>query len=76
MNSPIILLAYFSPETVLPLASILATIVGAAMFCTRGTVRFVVRCFRGAIRRPRRAAQVHAPHFDSGRARVAEETRE
>ncbi len=76
MSTPIILLAYFSPETVLPLASILATIVGGAMFCTRGSVRFVVRCIRGAIRRPRRAAQVHAPHFDSGRARVAEETRE
>jgi hypothetical protein len=76
MSAHMILLAYFSPETVLPLASILATVVGGAMFCTRGSVRFVVRCFRGAFRRPRRAARVHAPHFDSGRARVADETRE
>ncbi len=73
MSAPILILAYFSPETVLPLASIVATIVGGAMFCTRGTIRFAVRCFRGAIKRPRRAARVRAPHFESGRAMVPEE---
>jgi hypothetical protein len=44
-------LAYFSPETVMPLTSIVATIVGAAMLLTRGTIRFLVHCVRGALRR-------------------------
>ena len=76
MSAPNVLLAYFSPETVLPLTSIVATIVGGAMFLTRGSIRFLVRCFRGALRRPRRVARASAPHFDSRRAMVAEETRE
>ncbi len=76
MSPYLLVFAYFSPETVLPLTSIVATIVGGAMLLTRGSLRFFVRCIRGALRRPRRVAPARAPHFDSRRARVAEETRE
>jgi hypothetical protein len=76
MIAPNFVLAYLSPDTVLPLTSILAMIAGGAMFLTRGSVRFVVRCFRAALRRPRRAARPRAPHFDTRRAMVSDETRE
>jgi hypothetical protein len=76
MSAPNVLLAYLSPETVLPLTSIVATVAGAAMFLTRGSIRFLVRYFRGALRRPQRVAGTSEPHFDSRRVMLAEETRE
>jgi len=76
MSAPNVLLAYLSPDTILPLTSIVATIVGGAMLLTRGSIRFLLHCFRGALRRPRRGAGARAPHFESRRAMVAEETRE
>jgi hypothetical protein len=63
VSVPNVLLAYLSPETVLPLTSIVAAIAGGAMFLTRRPIRFLVRCFRGAIRRPQRNAAVSEPHF-------------
>jgi hypothetical protein len=76
MSAPYILLAYLSPDTVLPLTSIVATIAGAAMLLTRGSIGFLVRCFRSALRRPRRVAGASGPHFESQRAMAADETRE
>jgi hypothetical protein len=76
MSAQSVLLAYFSPETVVPLTSILAAILGAAMFSTQRSIRFLVRCFRGALRRPQRIAKTSAPHFEPNRAVVAEEPRE
>ena len=76
MSPPNVLLAYFSPETVLPLTSIVAASVGGAMFLTRGSIRFLVRCFRGALRRARWVAGASEPHFHSPRAAVADEIRE
>jgi hypothetical protein len=76
MSAPNVLLAYLSPDAVLPLTSIVATIVGGAMLLTRGSLRFLVRCFRVALRRPQRIAQASAPHFGSRRAMHAKETRE
>ncbi len=76
MSAPNVLLAYLSPETILPLTSIVATIVGAAMLLTRGSIRFFFRCFRSALRRPRRVAGASEPHFASRRAMIAEETKE
>jgi hypothetical protein len=54
MSAPNVLLAYLSPDTVLPLTSIVATIAGGAMLLTRGSIRFLVRCFRDTFRRPQR----------------------
>jgi hypothetical protein len=71
-----VLLAYLSPETFLPLTSVVAAIAGGAMFLTRGSIRFLVRCFRGALRRPQGVVGAGRPHFPSRRARLAEKTRE
>lgn len=38
-------LAYFGPETTMPLASALAAVAGAAMFVGRGTVHWVKTTF-------------------------------
>jgi hypothetical protein len=67
--------AYLSPETVLPLTSIVATIAGGAMLLTRGSLKFILRCFRNAVRRPRRVARAGAPHFHTQGARVTEKPR-
>jgi hypothetical protein len=37
-----LILAYFGPETFLPLTSIVAAIVGVAMMCGRNTIRFLL----------------------------------
>ena len=76
MRHFLLVFAYFSPETILPLTSIVATIVGGAMLLTRGSIRFLFHCIRSALRLPRRVARTRAPHFDSRRAMVAKETRE
>lgn len=65
-------LAYFSPETVLPLTSIVATIAGAAMLLTRGSLRFLLRCLRLAIGRKRREEGTRGPHFSTAGAEVSE----
>jgi len=41
------LYAYLGPETMLPLASVIAGIVGAFMMFGRNTFRFFARCVRG-----------------------------
>jgi hypothetical protein len=45
------------------LTSIVATIAGAAMLLTRGSLRFLLRCFRLAIRREKPVAGTGTPHF-------------
>lgn len=76
MSAPKILLAYLSPDSILPLTSIVATIAGAAMLFTRGSIRFLVGCFRAVLRRPRRLAGTRAPHFKSRHTMLAEEPRD
>jgi hypothetical protein len=69
--SPFIL-GYFSPETVLPLTSIVATIAGAAMLLTKGSLRFLFRCLRAAIRRPKPVEVRNPPHFHGAEVPLAE----
>jgi hypothetical protein len=76
MGAPHVLLAYLSPDTVLPLTSIAAAVVGGSMFLTRRSIRFVVRCLRRALTRPQRVAGVSEPHFNSRRIMRAEQTSE
>jgi hypothetical protein len=71
VSTPDILLAYLSPETVLPLTSIVAAIAGGSMFLTRSSIRFLVRCFRGAFRRPPRTDGASEPHFRGSERRLA-----
>jgi hypothetical protein len=44
------ILAYFSPEVVLPVASVLAAVMGFIMMVGRAPIRFVARGFRTAAR--------------------------
>ncbi len=50
MCATALLIAYFSPETMLPLSSLIATIVGFALLVKRSSVRFVAHCCRQALR--------------------------
>jgi len=62
-TSNFILFAYFSPETLLPAASIVATVVGVVMMMGRGSWRFLVLSFRRGFRRGDGVAEVSQPHF-------------
>jgi hypothetical protein len=61
--SQFILFGYFSPETFLPAASIVATVLGVVMMMGRGSWRFLVLCFKRGFRRGDRVAGVRQPHF-------------
>jgi hypothetical protein len=58
-----VLFGYFSPETFLPAASILATVLGVVLMVGRGSWRFLVLCSRRGFRRGERAARASQPHF-------------
>ncbi len=63
MSAYLAVLAYFSPETMLPLSSIIATIAGCALMVKRSSFRFVVRSCRASLYRRRGVGRVKAPHF-------------
>jgi hypothetical protein len=63
MDSMPQILAYFSPETMLPLSSLLATVVGFALLIKRSSIRFAVHCCRSAFRKLPGRSAVEAPHF-------------
>jgi hypothetical protein len=72
MGYPCFLLAYFSPETVLPLSSIIATIAGFALLIKRSSFRFIARAFRAGLRRRSRIARLNRPHFRVGATETIE----
>ena len=45
------LFAYFGPETTLPLASVLAGVLGVVMMFGRATLRVLARPFRALLRK-------------------------
>jgi hypothetical protein len=55
--------AYFTPETLLPVGSIVATVAGLAMMLGRGSLSFLFRCFRRVARPSTWIAGVSRPHF-------------
>jgi ABC-type lipoprotein release transport system permease subunit len=55
--------AYFSPETMLPATSIIATIAGILMMLGRGSLRYVLRIAKGARRSAGRIAATSKPHL-------------
>jgi hypothetical protein len=59
----IIIFAYFSPETLLPAASIVATVVGAMMMLGPGSWRFAAECVRRGFRRGEPVARVNQPQI-------------
>jgi hypothetical protein len=58
--------AYFSPETLLPVGSILATVAGLAMMLGRGSLRFLLRFLKRFARPSTWVAGVSRPHFRFG----------
>ena len=57
------LIAYFSPETMLPLSSIIATVAGFSLLIKRSSLRFAALCLRAAMRNRRRVVRANRPHF-------------
>lgn len=55
--------AYFSPETLLPATSIVATIAGILMMLGRGSLRYVMRPSKRGQRKARRIAATSKPHL-------------
>ncbi|WP_422924601.1 hypothetical protein [Singulisphaera sp. PoT] len=60
-----ILFAYFGPETILPITSVIATVAGVALMCGKNSIRFAMRCGKVAFLRSRRMVAVGRPHFDA-----------
>ncbi len=56
-------LAYFSPETMLPLSSVIATVVGFGLLIQRNTIRFALGIFRAALRKRPEPVTRKGPHF-------------
>jgi hypothetical protein len=63
MFNNFLFLAYFSPETLLPVGSILATVLGVAMMLGRGSLRFLIRSLKRLFRPSAWIAGVSRPHF-------------
>lgn len=75
MNSTHFLFAYFSPETMLPLSSLIATVVGFALLVKRSTVRFVARCCREALWAMRPRSAPSSPHLRIQTRRISQRLR-
>ncbi len=65
MSVPNVFLAYLSPETVLPMTSIVAAIAGGSMLITGRFIRLLGRCFRGKLRHSHRTAGASEPRVQS-----------
>jgi hypothetical protein len=63
MSTPSVVFAYFSPETMLPLSSIVATLAGFALLVRRSSLRFAARCIRAAMSHRRASKPPNKPHF-------------
>ena len=58
-----LIFAYFSPETLLPVGSVVATVLGLVMMLGRGSLRFLIRSCGRLLRSSARIAGVSRPHF-------------
>ena len=63
MRTSDFIFAYFSPETLLPVTSIVATIAGIVMMLGRGTLRLMIRSSGAANRPAGRIAGTSKPHL-------------
>ncbi len=63
MNHSNLIFAYFSPETLLPVGSIIATVLGVMMMLGRGSVRFLIRSAKRVLPTSAWIAGVSRPHF-------------
>jgi hypothetical protein len=58
-----IILAYFSPDTFLPMTSIIASAVGCVLLFGRSALRLVLGAFRVVTARRSRSDAIPRPHF-------------
>jgi hypothetical protein len=72
MSSLNLVFAYFSPETFLPMTSILASAVGFLLLFGRNVLQLVRRILRFATARGRRPESIPKPHFRFNEERVEE----
>ncbi len=63
MSNSTFVVAYFGPEFLLPVSSVVATIIGIVMMLGQGSLRFMLQFFRRVFRRRKRVAAVRHPHF-------------
>lgn len=63
MDSTLLLIAYFGPETVLPMTSVVATVAGLFMMFGRTLFRLTFRRMRSRSAAPRPSGAVPQPHF-------------
>lgn len=71
-----LLFAYFSPETLLPMTSVIASAAGVFLLFGRGALRVTRRLFRATLRRVVRERAVPSPHFTvSAHAQAEKQTR-
>ncbi len=64
-----LILAYFGPETVLPVTSILATVAAVVLMFGKSMLRLVAGWVRRASLRGRHGQTPSGPHFGLGRRR-------
>jgi hypothetical protein len=72
MGSMNLMFAYFSPETFLPMTSVLASAVGVLLLFGRNVLQLVRRFLRFAMARGRRPERIPKPHFRFNEERVEE----
>lgn len=63
MLSTYLIIAYFSPETFLPVTSIVATVFGLVMMFGRTTIRLISQGVRSARRHQNPTGRLVGPHF-------------
>ncbi len=66
MDSTLVMFAYLSPETVLPVTSILATVAGLVLMFGRNTLKLSARWLRLATKRRTRGQKLRGPHVRRG----------
>lgn len=75
MSATNLLFAYFSPEAMLPLSSLIATVVGFALLVKRSSVRFVAYSCREAMKSLRCRSIPSSPHLGGRPTRVSQRLR-
>ncbi len=66
--------AYFGPETILPVTSVIATVVGVAMMLGRNSTRLLVRGTRRLYLQTRHMVTSSRPHVRLHKGRLASDT--
>ena len=73
MAAPNLIFAYFGPETVLPVTSIVATVIGVVMMMGKNSIYWIYSSVKGAVRFClRMGPETTAPHAPPARSTTTE----